>query len=890
MDLVTGALGLLPSKLLELLKDEYKLQKGVRVKVQSLSLELESMHAALRKVAAVPWDQLDDQDDLSRLKHAMKKMGDLFSKGKARREISCAIEDITKQVQQMTERRDRYRIDDLVAKPAATTSIDPRLSALYTKVSQLVGIGKPRDKVAKLLTSVGEDMETKIVSIVGFGGLGKTTLAKAVYENLSRDVRFKAFVPVGLNPDLKKVLKDILIAFDKSNYMKEFNLTILDERQLIDELREFLKDKRYFIVIDDIWDVPSWNIIRDALYDNSLGSKIVITTRKHDVAMKVGCSYNMEPLPYESSKELFYGRIFGSEQKCPKKFVEISEGIIKKCGGVPLAIITTSSFLANKLGNIKEWYAFCESIGSGLGGNSDMENMRKILSLSYYDLPAHLKTCLLYLSVFPEDYEIDSGRLIWRWIAEDFVRPGEGGQSLFELGLSYFYELMNRSLIQLVRSGEQGIDVTCRVHDMVLGLICSISREESFVATILGDAKQNTPSRGSKVHRLSLHNTTWPTIMNMSKLRSVTIFSDAIINSMPCLSCHRLLRVLDLEGCSLGDHPNLSFIGNLFHLRYIGLRRTANAGELPLEIGKLQFLQTLDLFETVIKKLPSSIVGLRRLMCLRLNWNICLQNGLRNLTSLEVLRCVIADSAHIAEELGYLTQLRILTVHLKLGKQTGCDEGICKALVESLGKLEKIREIGVASDGGVMNLEGSLLCLGNLSYLRIGPTSPLPTWINPGSLPLLSCLDITLAQVRREDIHVLGMLQALRNLEVIVSGNNKQVLGRFMVGPDAFPCARLCIFAGFQTVPSMFPRGAMPRLEEFVFCISLHDFAKGEFSTDDLALDHLPSLRSVSVRLYRRIEKIDEEMKMKVKEKLRQEADDHPNHPSVNIYYSLWAD
>jgi len=66
------------------------------------------------------------------------------------------------------------------------------------------------------------------------------------------------------------------------------------------------------------------------------------------------------------------------------------------------------------LGNIKEWYEFCESIGSGLGGNSDMENMRKILSLSYYDLPAHLKTCLLYLSVFPEDYEINSGRLIWR--------------------------------------------------------------------------------------------------------------------------------------------------------------------------------------------------------------------------------------------------------------------------------------------------------------------------------------------------------------------------------------------------------------------------------------------------------------------------------------------
>jgi disease resistance protein RPM1 len=231
--------------------------------------------------------------------------------------------------------------------------------------------------------------------------------------------------------------------------------------------------------------------------------------------------------------------------------VEISEEIIKKCRGVRLAIITTSSLLANKLGNMKEWYEFCESIGSGLGSNPDMENMRKILSLSYYDLPAHLKTCLLYLSLFPEDYEIESDRLIWRWIAKDFVPTGERGKNLFELGQSYFIELLNRSLIQSVYMDEEGIPWACRVHDMVLDLICSLSREENFVATIFGDTKQNTPSWRSKVHRLSLHNVTWPT-MDMSKLRSLTISNDAIINSVSSLSCHRLLRVLDLRLQSWG--------------------------------------------------------------------------------------------------------------------------------------------------------------------------------------------------------------------------------------------------------------------------------------------------------------------------------------------------
>jgi len=878
------------------------------------------MHAALRKVAAVPWDQLDEQvkiwarevreasydiedildsflvhvdghekADLSRLKRAMKKMGDLFSKGKARREISCAIEDIRKQLQEMTQRHNRYKVDDLVAKHGATTSIDPRLSALYTKVSQLVGIGEPRDKVAKMLISEGEDLETKIVSIVGFGGLGKTTLAKAVYENLTDDVPFKAFVPVGQNPDLNKVLKDILIGLDKWRYMTEFNLAILDERQLIDELREFLINKRYFIVIDDIWDVSSWNIIRYALYDNNLGSKIVITTRKHNVAMEAGCSYSMEPLPFDSSKELFYGRIFGSEQKCPKNFVGISEEIIKKCGGVPLAIITTSSLLANKLGNMKEWYEFCDSIGSGLGSSADMETMRKILSLSYYDLPAHLKTCLLYLSIFPEDYEIGRDRLIWRWIAEDFVPPGEGGKSLFELSESYFYELINTSLIQPVDTDDEGMPTACRVHDMVLDLICSLSREECFVTTILGDTKQETYSGGSKVHRLSLQNTTWPT-MELPKLRSLAIFSGDIINSMPSFPCYHLLRVLDLEDCSLKDIPSLSFVGNLFHLRYLVLRNTEYAGELPSETGKLQLLQTLDLCGTFInKELPSSIVGLRRLMCLALDWSICLPNGLRNLTSLEVLRYAIVDSAQIAEELGHLTQLRILSIGPPvMDREAGCHEGICKALVESLGKLQKIRHLKLLSGSMVMNLEGSVESLGNLSFLRIIITSRLPTWINPGSLPLLSSLYITVAQMRREDIQVLGMLQALRVLKMRLglASDNLQVLGRFAVGPDAFPCARVCRFYGFQTVPSMFPPGAMPRLEEFHFEITLYDFLEGEFiSTDGLALHHLPSLRSVGVRLYPRHVTIQQELGMKVKEKLSEEADAHPNHPTLQYFY-----
>ncbi|XP_022682627.1 putative disease resistance protein At1g50180 isoform X4 [Setaria italica] len=279
MDLVTGAMGCLAPKLLQLLQDEYNLQKGVRKKVEFLSRELESIHAALRKVAEVPWDQLDEQvkvwarqvreasydmedvldtfhvrvegdapADPSRLKRAMKKMRSLFSKGKARHDIASAIEDIKKQLQEVADRRARYKVDEIMAKPVAKTStIDPRLATMYSEVTKLIGIDKSRGQLISMLSPLWNDNEfnkkMKVVSVVGVGGLGKTTLAKAVYDELKPQFDCWAFVPVGRNPDLKKVFRDILIDLDKETYMAS-KFTLLDERQLINELHHYLGTKR----------------------------------------------------------------------------------------------------------------------------------------------------------------------------------------------------------------------------------------------------------------------------------------------------------------------------------------------------------------------------------------------------------------------------------------------------------------------------------------------------------------------------------------------------------------------------------------------------------------------------------------------------------------------
>ncbi|TVU13709.1 hypothetical protein EJB05_37129, partial [Eragrostis curvula] len=424
----------------------------------------------------------------------------------------------------------------------------------------------------------------------------------------------------------------------------------------------------YFIVIDDIWDVSLWEKIQYSLVENNLGCKIIITTRNREVAEKIGSSiYNMKPLSDEISGILFYGRIFGSREMCPEEFSVVSTKILKKCGGVPLAICTISSLLANKKENIADWDELCGSIGSGLAKDPSMEGMRKIMSLSYYDLPSHLKTCLLYLSIFPEDFDIGVDRLILRWMAEDFIKQVKTGDNLYEIGRGYFNELVNRSMIQFSQA-RIGVYSTCRVHDVVLDLICSLAKEENFV-TLSHDIEQNT-SLQSKVRRLSLQKTSGATSCEMSHVRSFTIFSPAI-DSMPMLSSFHALRVLDMEDCDLEYH-NLRYIGRLVQLRFLGLRGTRYDGELPKDLGKLQFLQALDLRGTQVKELPASIMRLKRLMVVRLEENTRLPNGIfRDLTALEELSGgKFIESTNFVEELGGLTNLRVLKMDLRAMDQS----------------------------------------------------------------------------------------------------------------------------------------------------------------------------------------------------------------------------
>ncbi|VAH41050.1 unnamed protein product [Triticum turgidum subsp. durum] len=671
MEVMAGAvLSALLHKLDAVLTDEYNLQRSLRGEIMFLRAELESMQEALERVSSSSTPQpvdmqvriwvgqvrelsYDVEDSIDRfmvrvdLHHPgfsgfIGRCLSLLTTARVRHRIAADIRGIKGRVKEVADRRDRYKVDDdvfAVRRPAGTTTVDPRLHGMYEDSTRLVAVGGPRAELCRLLveqeSSTAMDGQLKVVSIVGVGGLGKTTLANVVYQQIRGQFDCDAFVMVSLKPDLRRVLGSLLRQVSKQSYSE---VEAWDVVEIIDKIRQVLRDKRYLIIVDHIWDESAWNYIKTVLVENNCSSRVITTTRTAGVAASCSSSidgniYKLNPLGHDDSKKLFYERIFGSKDGSHVELREISEKIIRKCDGVPLALITIASLLSHKSMNIHEWDTVNKSICSGLEKFPNMEDMRQILSITYYDLPSHLKPCFLYLSVYPEDYTILSDHLVRRWISEGFVH-GSDVDTLYKVWFGYFSDLINRSLIQPQHVDSRGNVGACRVHGMVLDLITSLSVEENFVTTL--DSHQPS-DLSKKIHRLSIqnnqeHHTMSLSMVSLSHVRSFIIFPSAT-KLMPPLSRFQVLRVLDLEGCRDLENHHIHGVWNLFHLRYLGLRDT-NITKILKGVGNLYSLQTLDLSQSGITDLPSTIVQLRKLVCLYIETSVKLPDEIGAMKSL----------------------------------------------------------------------------------------------------------------------------------------------------------------------------------------------------------------------------------------------------------------
>ncbi|XBI50809.1 hypothetical protein VPH35_114163 [Triticum aestivum] len=915
VSVTTGAIKLVLEKLTALLGDEYKRFKGVRKEIKSLTSELIAMEALLLKLSEeedpdvqdkfwmnelreLSYDMEDGIDDfmqsvddndvkpagfIEKIKTSLGKLG----KMKAHRRIGKEIHDMKKQIINVGEWNASYKSGETFPKTINAT-IDPRALAIFEHASKLVGIDKPKSEIIKLLTeevahAPVKEQQPKIVSIVGSGGMGKTTLANQVYQNFKGQYECRAFISVSRNADMINILRTILSQLAKNNYG---STDVGSIQQLISKINDFLADKRYFVVVDDIWDMDTWDIIKCVFPTTSSSGRIITTTRINDVA-HFCCSsfnghvYNIRPLDMGHSRQLFHRRLFKSDKYCPSYLQEISEQILRKCCGSPLAIIAISGLLANSEKTVDLWDQVNGSIGHALEGNSSVEGMMKILSLSYFDLPPYLKTCLLYLSIYLEDSTIEKEGLIRRWIAEGFIHR-EGRYTSYELGKRCFNELLNRGLIQPEKIDNYGKVNSCRVHDTILDFIMSKSTEENFV-TLPVVPILRIGDQSKVVRRLCLQgvkggdSTVLTTGLMLSHVRSLVVARGLV--EIPSLEEFRHLHVLDFSNQLLKEH-DLQNIMRLFQLRYLNLKGT-KIRKLPEQIGCLGCLEILDLRDTFVKVLPVSIINLGKLRHLLVD-HVKFPNGIAKMQALETLEYVKVpiQPFDFLYGLGQLKNLRKLGLNLRFVVDSDSDtedmdvvwEDRIKAFTSTLCKLgtQNLRSLLIVSGKSLLR---EPLCMPTLEKLitQYSTVPRVPEWVS--SLRDLKQLRIHVGVVKPDDLCILGALPSLLILHLEEeTESNDQLIINAEVG---FPILKIFIYVAIVCPEDViFTAGSMPKLEK----LALKCLRAVEADYLDFGIQNLPCLSTVKVE-------VPYDSLQAVKTAMERAASAHPNHPTIVTEY-----
>ncbi|KAL6272941.1 hypothetical protein ACE6H2_023633 [Prunus campanulata] len=544
----------------------------------------------------------------------------------------------------------------------------------FVPASKVIGRESEKEEIVNLLMQQGDDDQSgnsnnkvSVIPIVGIGGLGKTTLAKWVYDDKRVvghfELRMWASVPVDF--ELTRLTRLILGSALDTEISDKLTLDQLQGR-----LREALKDKKFMLVLDDVWndDALKWSQLRDLVIERAKsGSKILATTRNTSVAKMMGTiptNINLEFLSFEDCLSLFVECAFkeGHDRDYPNLFA-MGKDIVRKCGGVPLAVKTLGSQLYSKIDE-REWKLVRDSeiwkLEQEGGGH-----ILPALKLSYTRLPPHLRQCLAYCSHLRKGrVEFNSFQLIRYWMAHGILDQSRvhGNMELEDIGELYFKDLWARSFFRNVT--EFSIYYRFDMHDLTNDLVQSVTQGECFIVK-----SANTKDISENVTHLTfleVGQNVSTTLQNLDKVRTIEADRIEIDESFlhTCLSRFKYLRVLKFSKVSFQVLP--SSIGSLKHLRDLDLSCNEAITKLPNAICKLQNLQTLILEGCVnLEELPRDISKLISLTSLWLmtKQTSFTENGLGCLKSLRFLS--IAECSNLTSlprETSYLASLRTLVL------------------------------------------------------------------------------------------------------------------------------------------------------------------------------------------------------------------------------------
>ncbi|KAK4580609.1 hypothetical protein RGQ29_024305 [Quercus rubra] len=631
-----------------------------------------------------------------------KKVSNLFSSSNplaVRFEMAHKIKNIRKRVDEIAAEKDKFNLAQGLEDRKLNMQEMRDMTHSFVDPSDVIGRDDDREKIIHLLMEQAAGRNVSVIPIVGIGGLGKTTLAKLVYndERVARHFQLRKWVCVSEDFDVRSLIIEILKS--PADSIDE-NLSI-DQLQIL--LRELLKDKKFLLVLDDVWndDHNKWIELKSLLLGGCKGSKIIVTTRKRSVATIMGTvtTYNLDGLSQEYCLSLFKKLAFkeGEENLYPN-LLEIAEEIVEKCKGVPLAVRTLAGILYSKVDE-REWKFVRDNEIWNL--EQKQGDILPALKLSYNQLPLHLKQCFAYCSLFPKDYVFKSYLLVQFWMAHGLLQsPDNENQDLEDIGDLYIKELMSRSLFQDVY--EDGLfTYFFKMHDLVHDLAISIAKGECSVVT-------KTSTLAAEVCHLSILESGQEVTTQLEKLSKVQTIIFQTGQSMSilkaCISRFKYLRMLDFRDSSFEMLPNS--IGSLKHLRYLDLIGNDRIKQLPDSICKLYSLQTL---------LLGACSNLERL-----------PKGIRDIISLRFLMVTTKHTCLSEKAIGCLDSLRFLAI-------ADCEN--LKCMFEGMeGRLTYLRTLVVY---GCPSLTTLSLSIRHLTALE--------------TLTIMDCKELSLTEMEGED-------------------------------------------------------------------------------------------------------------------------------------------
>ncbi|KAI0496882.1 hypothetical protein KFK09_023208 [Dendrobium nobile] len=701
--------------------------------------------------------------------------------------------------------------------------------------NDLIGRGKDKDFVMKWLRNPSNEYQTtlysniSLLSIVGQGGMGKTTLLQHVYKDeITKEFDLKMRICVSNNFDVNRVIANML----ESLKNERTQLETLDALQK--SLQSMVNSKKFLLVLDDIWnddkeqDKNKWENVLAPLASGKFGSKILLTTRMESVAVMISnvMKKKNEMLRLDGLKDeecllllLRYAFVNVETFNAHHNLLPTTRKIVKKLSGSPLAARVIGGVLNSHLDE-SHWIRV---LNHDIGSQNDIFS---VLKLSYIFLPKVLQNCLSFCSIFPQDHEFDKDDLVRMWIALGFIQPSNiGGETTKDAGERYFNVLVKKSLFDKFQNKHRTF---YKLHDLLHEMVRFVSGQEYF--SIIGD-EELFIKNPETVRHLYVDTKNIDVFRNMKKfkkLRSlivnyiwmVSIF-DELTEIFKTLKSLRLMCIHS----PLEEIPEE--IGYLTHLRYLNFVKALMV-PLPRSVCNLYHLQFLIYdrdrkFSDDDDFLPSDLNNLRNLHYLELSSPGMYEIG--KLNSLQELDGIFVQNlaGYRIEELENMNELRKLVIYFPENVEDAkdackaklCDKRNLTDLSIEWGSLELInhyhenvldnlqphsclKKLKINSFKGARSAiwMNNVHLISNLEYIRLEDCSAWKTLPPFWQLPFLKSLYLhDMPEVKGFDykFHENDKIRVFPSLEVLHIHKLKAMEDWFIATAAAYECLFPCL-------------------------------------------------------------------------------------------------